>query len=345
MDNYYDDIELEYNNFLAEQELYDNLISLGASVYNESAGLLLIQEDYKDTINKYIDKIVTGLQSAWEKFKTKVVEFAVQPIIDRIKDKISTYKDGSVKTEYWHKYNMEKFDAIKMVPFDLNKLSSVDDKNSYLKSVYPNIFVDDSKSFKENIINQVIDTEDEHVVTSEDINNLFTFVTNGFKEKVNKVETELKQFNSNITAVKTAANVNTSGEDSTATVTQQTTATNKYQMKSSNESTLINIYESYNIFNEAEDDNTKKQKAVNTDNKGGSDGKEKNNIKRITWYLSGNTDIMSAKLKILRQRYLDAINILKIAFPKEKEDNENKNEVKTELKMKKPLKMKSAVEI
>ena len=57
MDNYYNDIELEYNNFLAEQELYDNLISLGASICNESSGLLLIQEDYNNTVNKYIDKI------------------------------------------------------------------------------------------------------------------------------------------------------------------------------------------------------------------------------------------------------------------------------------------------
>ena len=62
MNDYYSDIELEYNNFLAEQELYDNLISLGASVCNESCGLLLIQEDYKETVNKYIDKIATGIQ-------------------------------------------------------------------------------------------------------------------------------------------------------------------------------------------------------------------------------------------------------------------------------------------
>lgn len=327
MNDYYNDIEIEYNNFLAEQELYDNLISLGASIYNESSGLLLIQEDYKDTVNKYIDKIVTGIQKAWDNFKNKVVEFAAKPIVDRINGKIDSYKDGSVEVEYWHKYQMEKFDAIKLVPFDFEKIKQFDNKSDYLKATYPNIYVDNSKSLKENIINQVIDTDDKHTVTTEDINTLFNFVTGGFKEKVTKLENDLKQFNGNVNTLKSVANVTTSGEDNTTTTVQQQT-----QVTSQNAQAdmLLSIYEFYNILNEAEDDNTKKQKAVNNDTSGGEDKTQRNNIKKITWYLSGNTDIISAKMKILRQRYLDAINILKIAFPKQKEEKkENEVEVKT----------------
>ena len=342
MNDYYSDIELEYNNFLAEQELYDNLISLGASVCNESSGLLLIQEDYKETVNKYIDKIATGIQGAWNNFKNKVVQFAAQPIIDRVKDKVESYKDGSVEVEYWHKYQMEKFDAIKLAPFNFEQLKQFDNKTDYLKSAYSNIYVDQNKSLKENIIDQIIDTDDKHTVSSEDISNLFNFVTNGFKEKVTKLETDLKQFNGNVTTLKATANVTTSGEDNTATVQQQTIATNKYQMKPASESAII--YESYNLLLEADDDNTKSQKATNTETSKGNNNEEKSNIKRITWYLSGNTDIISAKMKILRQRYLDAINILKIAFPKDKEEKKE-DEGKQELKMKRELKMKSQVDI
>ena len=127
--------------------------------------------------------------------------------------------------------------------------------------------------------------------------------------------------------LKSVANVTTSGEDNTTTTVQQQT-----QVTSQNAQAdmLLSIYEFYNILNEAEDDNTKKQKAVNNDTSGGEDKTQRNNIKKITWYLSGNTDIISAKMKILRQRYLDAINILKIAFPKQKEEKkENEVEVKT----------------
>ena len=153
----------------------------------------MIQEDYKDTVNKYIDKIVTGIQKAWDNFKNKVVEFAAKPIVDRINGKIDSYKDGSVEVEYWHKYQMEKFDAIKLVPFDFEKIKQFDNKSDYLKATYPNIYVDNSKSLKENIINQVIDTDDKHTVTTEDINTLFNFVTGGFKEKVTKLENDLKK--------------------------------------------------------------------------------------------------------------------------------------------------------
>ena len=328
MDNYYYDIELEYNNFLAEQELYDNLISLGASIYNESSGLLLIQEDYKSTVNKYIDKIVTGIQKAWDNFKNKVVEFAAQPIVDRAKDKIGSYKDGSVKTEYWHKYNQEKFDSIKLAPFDFEKLKQFDNKTDYYKSAYSGVFVDDNKSLKENIIDQVIDTEDEHMVTTEDINSLFQFVVNGFKEKVAKLENDLKQFNGNVSTLKTVASVTTPGEtETTASTTTTTTTTTQVEPQNASVDMLLGLYESYNMLLEAEDDNTKKQKAVNTDTSKGEDKTQRDNVKRITWYLSGNTEIISAKMKILRQKYLDAINILKIAFPKEKKENENKDEV------------------
>ena len=40
--DYFDEIQLEYNNFLAEQELFENLITLGSSVRRTSLQILLI---------------------------------------------------------------------------------------------------------------------------------------------------------------------------------------------------------------------------------------------------------------------------------------------------------------
>ena len=342
INSYYDDIELNYNMFIAEQELYDNLISLGASVYNESAGLILIQEDYKNSINKYIDKIVTGIQNAWDTFKNKVVQFVTKPIVDRAKKKIGSYKENSVKAEYWHKYNMEKFDSIKLPEFNLEEMKKYQTKIEYYKAAFTAIFVDPNKSLKENIIDQVIDTEDVHEVTSKDINDIFAFVTSGFKEKVTKLENNLKQFNANVNTLKMKVNVTTPGTEETkaTTVQQQTTTTTTNAPSGSGEATkesvdmLLGIYEAYNIFNEAgpnDKDNTKTQKATNTETSKSDNKDETNNVKRIAWYLSGNTEIISAKMKILRQKYLDSVNILKIAFPVEKEE-ENKEENKEEKK-------------
>ena len=146
-DEYIDEIELEYTMFLAEQELFDNLIFLGSSVHHESVGLMIIEEDFKDSVNKYVEKIVTGIQKAWNTFKTKVIEAAVKPIIDNAKAKVDGY-DGTVVVNFWHKYDMNKLDAVSMVDFDINLLESCQNKTEYYSKAFGSIFVDKEKSLK-----------------------------------------------------------------------------------------------------------------------------------------------------------------------------------------------------
>jgi hypothetical protein len=71
---------------------------------------------------------------------------------------------------------------------------------------------------------------------------------------------------------------------------------------------------------------------------------QKNNVKYVNWYLAGNTDVFSAKMKILRQRYLDYAKIFKAVFiDPEKKEKEGKAEYK--LKGKNKYKMKDSIEI
>ena len=326
MDNYYDEIELEYTVFLAEQELFDNLLSLGASVHHESVGLMLIKEDYNSTVNKYIEKIVAGIQRAWNTFKDKVINAVVKPVLDNVNKKIDTY-EGGLEVQYWHTYNMPKYDAIKMVDFDMELLNNAQNKTDYYSNAYPGVFTNKEKSLKENIIDQVINTEDTHVVTQEDMANMLDFCTRGFKERSTKLEGDLKRLNTNINTMKVSINASTVGGETqnTQTVTQQTVVQNSADI-------LSDLYESYsmNILNEAEDNNNKSTKVVNNGDSGNNENTpQKNNVKKMTWYLSGNTDVFSAKMKIMRQRYLDCIKIFRAAFPKEKEKKEtNQVEVK-----------------
>ena len=64
-----EDYELQYNLYLAESELFTNLISLGGEVINESSGLMSIQEGVKETVINYLTKISNAIQEAWNKFK------------------------------------------------------------------------------------------------------------------------------------------------------------------------------------------------------------------------------------------------------------------------------------
>jgi hypothetical protein len=159
------------------------------------------------------------------------------------------------------------------------------------------------------------------------VGGVYETCTRGFKERSTKLEGDLKRLNTNINTMKVSINASTVGGETqnTQTVTQQTVVQNSADI-------LSDLYESYsmNILNEAEDNNNKSTKVVNNGDSGNNENTpQKNNVKKMTWYLSGNTDVFSAKMKIMRQRYLDCIKIFRAAFPKEKEKKEtNQVEVK-----------------
>jgi hypothetical protein len=347
-DSYYDEIELEYSCFLAEQELFENLLYLGSNVYHESMGLIVIQEDFSTTITKYMDKIVIGIQKAWNNFKNKVIGFASKPILDNSKDKIGTYKDGNITTENWHVYDMNKFDALKMVPFDLKQLEPFQNKTDYYASVYSGFFTDKNKSLKENIIDSIMRTEDKHDVKTNDIQEVYTFCSTGFKERTTKLDADLDAFNASINAVKSAVNITTSGEETSGenqTETSPTAQQSDYKLKEESVNMLLEFYSENNLLLEGpgDDKNNNSQKIINNDK---GTPQQKNQIAKIQWYFSGNTDVFSAKMKILRKKYLDGINLLKAAFPKSKEtDNTNTSKTgeKVEYKFKtekQPLQIK-----
>ena len=315
MDNYFDEIELEYTCFLAEQELFDSLISLGSSIQHESVGLVVIKEDYKNSVNSYIEKIVSGIQKAWNNFKNKVIQSPVKKILEEIKDKINTYS-GNQEVQYWHTYDFVKFDALKMVDFNLELIKSCETKMEYYEKAYPGFITNKEKSFKENIIDRIINTEDTHIITKEEMLQMYEFCTKTFNSISKKLEDDLKRMNNNINTLKTVINVSKAGEETTATVSQQTTTVNGESYIATKE--LSAIYESVLL----EDENDTKSTAVvkDSDADAGKDEakSQKNNIKCMNWYLAGNTDVFSAKMKILRQRYLDCIRIFRAVFPKEK---------------------------
>lgn len=337
MGDYYDDIMLEYDLFLAEQELYENLISLGGQVYHENCGLILIKEDYDNKVNTYIEKVVGGLQKAWNNFKTKVVDANIKPYLNSIKDKYTKWssENHEIIVENWHSYNWATFDTINTVPYDIEKLNAAQNKEEYYSNVYGSFYTDKDKSLKDNIINKVMNTEPKHIINSQDVNQAFTFCTQEFFNKVNKLQNNIKDFNSQIVVLKQSINVTSSGEQQSTTYQLKAPAQNNNQAAANNNGgqqatgesvnmTLLSLYES--VLMEADEDNNKAMKVVsntNSDNDGSQTG-QNNNIKKMTMYITGNIDVMSAKMKILRNALFDCVaSILKQALPPKKDEEGN----------------------
>lgn len=334
---YYDEIELEYTMYLAEREMFENLIPLSSSICNEGVGLLLIQEDFKDTVNTYIEKIVMGIQKAWNAFKEKVMGAVVKPVLDAAQKRISNY-DGSLVVQFWHTYDMNKFDALSMVDFDINLLKSCESKTDYYSKAFGTFFVDKEKSLKTNIIDLIITTENaDHQVTIDEMNNMYDFCTRRFKEESTKLGNDIDNLNKNINNVKYALKVTEPGEEEPSATAQSVEVTPENSMDM-----LVGLYEScQEVLTEAPkaapkvtNNDTKSVKVVDKGT-ATSDAKTNNNIKMLTWYLSGNTEVFSAKMKILRLRYLDCIKIFKAAFPLQKKEEDNTTEKKQTYKMKK----------
>lgn len=69
--------DLQYESYLAEKEMLDNVTIYQAKLMSPiltEAGTIVLQEAMKDTIMKYIRKIASGTQNAWNNFKQSVID-------------------------------------------------------------------------------------------------------------------------------------------------------------------------------------------------------------------------------------------------------------------------------
>ena len=305
---YNDDIKLEFTCFLAEQELFENLLTLGSKVYHESVGLITIHEDFVDTIKTYITKITNGIQQAWNVFKDKVLGFAGGPIIKNARKNIDSYTDGKIVAENWHKYDMTKFNNLKIISkFDSEQ--DYPDKSEYNSAAFGNVITyDKNKSLKENIMDSIMSTEEKHSITIDDMINLLEFCETNFKEMTTALENDLKNFNTSIKVVQASLNISSTPAET------QVEEPQKLEVQNNSADMLLNLYTESCILLEApgDDKNNASQKLTDTD-KGNE--KDKNISKKVQWFISGNTDVLTAKMKILRKKYMDALKVLKMAFP------------------------------
>lgn len=294
--------ELQYDLFLAESELFDNLILYGSNYVNESVGLITIHEGVKDTILNYLQRITEAIQKAWERFKEiclkKVDEVYLKSISDKMKDPkpeftINNYPD----------YDINKLSTIKLTPFDYESMKdSLGSKEVFINKYYSNI-PKDEKSIADNIEKMVIRSRKDTPCTGDILKSMYEFVTSGFKSELSKIEADLKVVNT--------SNKNIQNMVSKVSATETT-----------NEA--VCLYESY-ITEEKEDDT----KVGFEDNKDASKSNNKNIVSEVTTYVKASTDILTAKMKVLKNIYgLYMRTIRHYAPPFKKKDKEESSENK-----------------
>lgn len=295
--------QLQYDIFLAEQELFDSLIDFGANYVIESSGLISIHEGVKETILGYLQKIAKALETAWEKFKEIVTRKKDIIYLKSIQKKMEN-PDPKFTINNYPIYDITMLDNISIAPFNYEQMKDdLESSTSFINKYYSAFNKDPDKSLQENISNLVLRTRQDQVkCTGTILKNMYNFALQ-FPDKITKMEKDLKTVN--------ASNKNIENMVSQITPAQTT-----------NEASVI--YESYLM--EAEDDNNKKVKFEDDE-----DAKKTNTtlVKQVTTYLKVSSDILSAKMKCYRDIYAFYMQTIKHYIKPEPEESSEKKETET----------------
>lgn len=306
------DISLEsyelYNEiFLAESELFESMVSFGSDIVNESGALISINEGVKETLSKYIEKITAAIQKAWEKFKELVMDTKDDAWLKLFQKKITT-GEPSFTINNFPQYDMNKLGSYKLIPFNYEEMKdSLSSKDAFISKYYGDLSGEGSIS--EKLERLVIKSRQDTKCTSELLKDIYKFCAADVKAEISKIEVDLKTINNSNQNIERLLNSITTDQGVKEAVA---------------------LYESYLL----EEDNSqdKSDKMSFTDDKSSSDDTNKNDnsamVKSIQVYMSGSTDILSAKMKILKDMKKEYMSILKHFVGPEK--SSNKDEEKKE---------------
>ena len=298
----FNEYQLKYELFLAEQELNNNMILFGSDLISESAGLFYINEGVKETILKYVNRVSGAIQHSWETFKGIVTRTIDEGYLKLVKEKIEETKDPGFTIINYKDYDISKLDSINLIPFNYEEMKMyLNSKELFMTKYYTDLNARSvGSTLREQMNNMVIKSIKDTRCTKEILQSMYNFVTSDYKAYMDKIEADLKT-------------VNTSNKNIEAMV--------KTVISAENEAAII--FESY--LYEAEDSNNDK-KAKFKDDENRQDNNS-NLTKHVTTYMKASTDILTAKMKIVKDMYAQDMetirHFVKPSAKDSKEDNKD----------------------
>lgn len=276
-----EDYLFNYDIYLAEQELFDSFMRIQGSSIIKEVSLTYINESTKDTIMRYINKISTAIEGAWNKFKQTVMRDVDKKYLESIRDKMQN-PNPKFTISNFPTYNTARLDDIKLIPFDYAEMKeSLESKKSFLEKYYPNLAQSD-KSTIETIEGLTITGRQNTRCTPELLKSMYNFAINEFERKIQNIETDLKTVNTSNKNIQQLANQITQGTTTTPATPAQEENENK-QNQAENQEGGNNVG-----YKDDETQATKDNSSL---------------IKQISNYVGASTDILSAKMKIYRDIY------------------------------------------
>lgn len=287
-----EDYDISYNLFLAEQDMFKDLASMGYSVVvNESVELVSLQEGVKETIMNYLQKVMTQIQKIWTKFQSKFsasvasfLEKKVVPLFDKADNAefvINNYKQ----------FDLSKLGSYNVAGFDYNDQTKESYKSgdALAKRLYPNLMSEGD--LKKGLEKQIVSNVDKYKVTKKELLEIYEYCKDGYKQAVDQISKDIENLN-----------------NSSKTITNMVNS-----IISTQESLMLWDNMNLHIFTEGNED----EKMTFTDNSGETSGesKEADNSKAaitsaVTTYMNVSTKLLSAKMSMTTEKFNTCMRIL-----------------------------------
>ena len=301
---------------LDENLLYTSLYSAFEEAYNaaveldlltESAGLIILQEAGKLNLMQYVTKVMEGIKKAWEKFKAKITDLkkkSAKKYIARLtKDAATLPDDLQFQVKNFPIVDTNKLNLVKVIPFNYEAMKDdLKSSDAFTSKYYQNIPKTEGEGFKASLEKFFITNTTDLKITKEVL--MKTIVplldpNNSFTEEAMKADIE--------TINKSAEAISRLGSQTG----QQGQAPTPIETKTTEESAII-----------VEADNDKPQIVDDPNRTASADNASI--AKDVQVYLTACADIVSAKMKVIRDSQILAYRVLVHAFTPAKKKEEKK---------------------
>lgn len=264
----------------------ENLFSVtDAKLLTESVDEEALNEAMIDTIRSYVNKVVSGIEKVWQKFKTRIQHIRKDILLkqfplNKMKEILSKSNTKPVEVENYRDYDLGKLSSIRFMPFTTDLVGDAQNKNDFYAKHYAGVIKDEDRSVTDNLRDYITRAKsNKFAIPAEKIQDMVDFVTKEEGGISSAIEDNIQQMNRSVQNIDSIA-------------TQATKEGFSYEK-------TMRYY-----FNEADEENPKMK--VVSDKSADSNGEEKKELgddgkslkKATEVYLSAMSGLLSAQLSL-----------------------------------------------
>ena len=270
--------QFHYEMYLAEQEMFNNLINQGNNILNEATNITVVNEAVKDTVLNYLKKVAGSIQKAWNRFLEIVGTNADKAYFKFIEKKINEVQDPKFTIVNYKSYDITKLANLKIPEFNYEEMKQyLDTKEHFISQYFSEIDSREGKNLSEKIDNMVVNYTRDERCTADLLKSMYKFCTTDYESHIEPLRKNIKSLNVSSKTINNLANKIIDQQSATEAV-----AIYEYFIREAEENKNVSF----------KDDPDKEKEANKT-----------SIIKNITIYYSVCTDILSAQMRVFRNIY------------------------------------------